>query len=78
MNIFIYGHVRAWIYKYAYYIYKKKYRWKIYMYIFLTYTHMKFIVFENYLKYKWINLCKFTNYRQLIIKVYKFVLKIVF
>lgn len=50
----------------------------IYVYIFLTYTHMKFIVFENYLKYKWINLCKFTNYRQLIIKVYKFVLKIVF
>lgn len=50
----------------------------IYVYIFLTYTHMKFIVFENYLKYKWINLCKFTNYRQVIIKVYKFVLKIVF
>lgn len=24
----------------------------IYVYIFLTYTHMKFIVFENYLKYK--------------------------
>lgn len=51
-----------------------------YTYIYIsnmyTYEKYKFIVWELFANTNWINLCKFTNYRQIIIKDVNLYLKL--